>query len=77
MCCTVHPDTIEGGHDINIPWEILGLDDALLCYLSVDKGKSGQFGHFWAPFFGPEGGPYGHECEVWSTQIPTRKVDMM
>ena len=28
-------------------------------------------------FFGPEGGPYGHECVVWSTRTPTRKVDMI
>ena len=28
-------------------------------------------------FFGPEGGPYGHECVVWSTWTPTRKVDMI
>ena len=28
-------------------------------------------------FFGPEGGPYGLECVERSTQIPTRKVDMV
>ena len=29
------------------------------------------------PFFGPEGGPYGHQRVVWSTRIPTRKVNMI
>ena len=39
---TVHPDTNKGGgHDLDIPWAILGKDDPLLCYLSMDQGKSG------------------------------------
>ena len=42
MCGMVHPDTDkEGGHDIDIPWEILGQDDPLPWYLSMVKGKSG------------------------------------
>ena len=42
MCGMVHLDTDkEGGHDIDIPWEIWGEDVLLLCYVSVDKGKSG------------------------------------
>ena len=45
MCGMVHPDTDkEGGHDIDIPWEILGQDDPLICYLIMDIGKSGEFG---------------------------------
>ena len=28
-------------------------------------------------FFGPEGGPYSHECVVRSTRTPTKKVDMI
>ena len=40
MCGTVHLDTKKGGgHDIDIPWEILGQDDSLLCYSSTDKGR--------------------------------------
>ena len=31
----------EGGHDIDIPEEILGLGDPSLSYLSMHKGKSG------------------------------------
>ena len=30
----------------------------------------------WA-IFGSEGGPYGPKFVVWSTQTPTRKVDMI
>jgi hypothetical protein len=42
MCDTVHPDTDkDGGHGIDIPWEILGYSDLLQCYLSMDKGQSG------------------------------------
>ena len=42
MCGMVHPDTDkEGGHDIEIHWEILGYDDPLLSYWRIDKGKSG------------------------------------
>ena len=42
MSGMVQPDTDkEGGYDVDIPWEILGLNDPLLCYLSVDEGKSG------------------------------------
>ena len=41
-CGMVQPDTDkEGGHDEDITWEILGQDDPLLCYLSMDQGKSG------------------------------------
>ena len=29
------------------------------------------------PFFGLEGGSYGHKCVVWSTWTPTRKVEMI
>ena len=45
MSGRVHPDTEkEDGHDINIPWKILGQDDLLICYLIMDMGKSGEFG---------------------------------
>ena len=28
-------------------------------------------------FYGPEGGPYGHQCVVWSTWTLIRKVDVI
>ena len=56
MCGSVHSDTNkEGGHDVDIPWEILGQDDPILCYLSKDKGQSGQCECILAHFLGLRG----------------------
>ena len=45
MCGMIHLNTDKiGRHDIDIPWEILGQDDPLICYLIMDIGKSGEFG---------------------------------
>ena len=44
------------------------------------KARGRQIWLVWAylgSFFGPEGGPYGHECVVWSIWTATRKVDMV
>ena len=47
----------------------------------LDYGARGrQIWLVWAylgSFFGPEGGPYGHECVVWSTWTLTKKVDVI
>ena len=44
MCGMVHLDTDkEGGHDIDIPWKIWGQGYPLLCYFSMEEGKSGYF----------------------------------
>ena len=64
MCGMVHLDNNKvAGHDIDIPWKILCQGDLLLCYLNVDKCKSGQFGHIWARFFGLRGAPMS--SNVW------------
>ena len=40
MCSVVHLDTDKvGEYDIDMLWEILGLEDPLLRYLSMDKDK--------------------------------------
>ena len=56
-------------------------DLRLGCLLTMlyERGQR-QIWLVWAylgSFFGPEGGPYGHECVVWSTWTRTRKVDMI
>ena len=70
-CGTVNPDTDqEDKLDKDIPWMIFGQDDPLLCFLSMDKSKSGQFVRIWA-LFGPEGAPkapnvWYHPLTSWS-----------
>ena len=40
----IHLDTDKKGrHDRDISWKILGYNDPILSYLSMDNGKSGYF----------------------------------
>ena len=63
-------------------WQRHSIIDFMLGWpltLLIERGRR-QIWLFWAylgSFFGPEGGPYGHECMVWSTWTWTRKVDMI
>ena len=50
-----------------------GQTDISTCIIKADLVSLSVFELF---FWGPEGGPYGHECDVSSTWTLTRKTNM-